>query len=330
MPDAPTQTHAPQTAPTPQTPPAPQAPRAPTLQDWLLLSVLVIIWGGAFALIGIGLQTAPPAVIVMSRMWIGAGLMLAWSRHRRRTLPGIISVQGRKAWIWFITLGLVGLTLPFTCIAVGQQHIEPSVAGILMAIMPLTTVALAHFFVPGERMTLRKITGFVIGLSGLLILFGPDTFHSAFSGLGNSQLLSQLLILTAAIAYAVNTILAKRAPDLPPSVTAAGMLIAAAIMATPWGVMELIRDHDIAPASWAAIIGLGLGATGLGSILYMQIIRTVGPSFFAMVNYFVPVTAAFLGLLLGDALGWTAFLALAVILAGVGIANAKSSATPKP
>lgn len=284
-------------------------------RDWLLLAMLIGIWGSAFSLIRVGLTGTAPEVLVMTRLWIGAGLVTGWSVYRGRRLPNPLTADGRGRWVWLGVLGFMGLTLPFSLITLGQVHVSSGVAGILMAIMPLSTVALAHFFVAGERMTRRKLAGFTIGLFGLCILFGP----SALGELGGAHILAKVMILAAALSYAVNTIIAKRAPEMPPSVTAAGMLIAAAVLATPPGVLALMQDSTISIPSLAAIAGLGVGATGIASILYMQIIRSAGPSFLALVNYFVPITAAFIGFATGESLGWSAPLALMVILVGVGV-----------
>jgi drug/metabolite transporter (DMT)-like permease len=47
-----------------------------------------------------------------------------------------------------------------------------------MAAVALVVLPLAHFFVPGERLTLRKSLGFLIGFIGVAVLIGPETFRS--------------------------------------------------------------------------------------------------------------------------------------------------------
>ncbi len=286
---------------------------------WLMLLAAAGLYSGAFAFIELGLTTAPASAIVMGRLWIGALVVWGWMRYRGRRLPPLI--EGRAlnpAWIWFSALGVIGATLPFTLISLGQRDVDSAVAGILMAVMPLTTIALAHVFVPGERLTARKLTGFIIGFVGVAILMGP----SALRDLGGPQSLAQFIILIAATAYAVNAILARRAPDFPASTTAAGLLLAAAIASTPLGVWSLIEDTGgISLASTFAIVVLGVGSTGVATILIMQLVRTAGPSFLAIINYIIPVTATFIGVALGESLGLNVFASLGVILLGVAIAT---------
>ena len=94
--------------------------------------------------------------------------------------------------------------LPFFVITWGQQYVDSSLAGILMAMMPLTTVVLAHFFVRGERITRNKIIGFLLGFAGVIILMQPDLLLT--SGLNLLQLVAMLSILSGAISYAVNSV----------------------------------------------------------------------------------------------------------------------------
>ena len=68
-------------------------------------------------------------------------------------------------------MGLVGNALPFSLISFGQTQVGSGVTGILMAVMPLATLVLAHFFVPGERMVARTAAGFGIGFAGQSAIF---------------------------------------------------------------------------------------------------------------------------------------------------------------
>jgi drug/metabolite transporter (DMT)-like permease len=74
------------------------------------------------------------------------------------------------------------------------------------------------------------------------------------------------------------------------------------------------------------VIALGVFPTALATIVYMAIARKVGAAFIALVNYAVPVVAALIGVALGEDLGLTAWLALAVILIGIFVARRR----PKP
>ncbi len=82
-----------------------------------------------------------------------------------------------------LVMAILGNVLPFQLIAWAQLHIASSMAGVLMAVMPLFVLTLAHFFVPGARLTPLRIAGFVMGFIGVVCVIGPD----ALRGLGGNM-----------------------------------------------------------------------------------------------------------------------------------------------
>ena len=75
-----------------------------------------------------------------------------------------------------------------------------------MAIMPLITLVLAHFFITRENLNRNKLLGFVFGISGITLILGPTILGS------QNSLVGCLLVLSAAILYAENSIFARRLP----------------------------------------------------------------------------------------------------------------------
>lgn len=292
-----------------------QNPQHPTVRNWIELLLLTVLWGSAYAFIKHAVETLPPNALIFVRIGLAAILLTAWALFRGRRLPPITD----KRWIWFTGLGLFGNTLPFFLITWGQQFIDSSLTGILVAIMPLATIALAHVFVPGERMNARRLTGFLIGFGGVILLMGP----AALAGLGGDQvdIIAQLAVIGAAVCYGINAVLARLIPETPPSVSGAGMLITASLLAMPFGLWELAQQPAVSPSSWMAVLWLAIGPTAIASVVLMQIARTAGPSFLAVVNYLTPVAAVITGLIIGETIGWTAVAALLVILGGVWLAR---------
>lgn len=298
---------------TSKTPPPPQAP---TLNNYVGIAILTILWGSAYAFIKHGVETIPPHALIFIRIGVAAVLLTGWAFIRKRSLPPLTD----RRWLWFLGLGFMGNTVPFFLITWGQQNIDSSLTGILVAVMPIATVALAHFFVPGEKMNVRRAAGFALGFSGVVILIGPD----ALRGLGGTTFLSQLAIVAAAVCYSINAILARLLPDTPPSVSGACSLICAALIAAPFGIVELAKLPAVPDSAWLSVLWLALGPTAIATVILMQIARSAGPGFLANVNYLTPVAALLVGVLIGETIGWTALLALATIMAGLWLARKKA------
>jgi drug/metabolite transporter (DMT)-like permease len=284
------------------------------ITHWVLLLALAAMWGSAFMFIKLGIASVPPATLVASRLALGALLLYIVMRLRGLTLPRF----GRR-WIPFTVLAIVGNSAPFYLISWGQQFIDSALAGILMAVMPLTTLLLAHFFVAGERLTANRMLGFSVGFSGILVLMGP----AVLTGLGGSSLeiIAQATVLAGAICYAANSVIARRLVAADFLVASTSVLIVATIATVPLALV-LDRPWTLAPSvsSTAAIVWLGIGPTALATLLYFRLIAAAGPTFMSLVNYLSPLVALLAGvLLLGEKPGVTAFAGLVLILSGIAL-----------
>lgn len=191
----------------------------PTFLDWLFLFCLIFLWGTSFMVTAIAVESVSPMGVVALRVLLGALVLIPVVALRGLQFP-----RNTGAWGGFFLMAVVGNLAPFYLIAWGQQEIDSGIAGVLMAVMPLVTMVLAHFFVPGERLNLFKLSGFVMGITGVIMLLGPT-----MEG-GGGEVLRGLAVLGAAVCYAVNTILARRLPHFNPLVAGAGVLIAASLI----------------------------------------------------------------------------------------------------
>ena len=298
-----------------------------TPKDWALFSILTVLFGSAFMFVDLSVRTLPPLTIVACRLCLGAVLVFGWMRHQGYSLPPLFDGGGKlsRSWIFFCWLAIVGNVLPFFLISWGQIEVDSSLAGILMAVMPLATMMLAHFFVHGEHLTVPKIAGFVLGFTGVVILIGPSAVGQFSTA--PQQLFAQLAILGGAFCYALNSIIARHAPRLPAAVSSTGILIIGSILST---VLALITEHpwtaSVDAIAVASVIFLGIFTTALATVVYMELVQTAGPSFFALTNYLVPVLAVIFGaLFLGEVLEWRAIAALVLVLLGIFISQAQAT-----
>ena len=260
-------------------------------RSYQLLGLLVIVWGSSFLLIDRALLFFSPEQVVGYRLVIGAVTMLGIALYYRKTFPRSIT-----PWLHFIVYAVIGNILPYLLIATGQLTITSGMAGLLMAFMPLVTLVLAHIFLPNDKLNRFKVFGFIIGISGVLFILGPSINN------GNNTLFGILLVLSAACAYAINTIIASRLPSYDPLISSTGVLIVASILSfLLWPSIFFIDFSNIPLISGVSIILLGALPTGFAALLYFIIINTAGATFLSNINYLIPVVAFFLGaLLLGE------------------------------
>ncbi|MDW3094433.1 MAG: EamA family transporter [Gammaproteobacteria bacterium] len=291
------------------------------LFDWFALFALVAMFGSAFLLTKIAVQEVPPVMVVAGRIVIGALLLLIISYSQGERISAL-----KPYWPILLALALTGNCIPFFVITWGQQYVDSSLAGILMAMMPLTTVVLAHFFVQGERITKNKLIGFLLGFFGVVILMQPELLVSSdFDWL---HLVAMFFILTGAISYAANSIIAHSLPKISLSLISAGVLLMASFVIIPLSVSQGFSwVAETSPAAIWSVILLGVFPSGLATIIYFSVIRRAGAAFLSQINYLIPVWAVLLGILFGgEQMTLNAIVALVVILSGIAIAQKNKSA----
>ncbi|MDD9937076.1 MAG: DMT family transporter [Myxococcales bacterium] len=288
--------------------------------DWLLLSLLSVLWGTAFTFTRTALDGLPPLSVAAGRILLGALLLTAIAYGRGTPLP-----RDGARWRWFGVLALFGNALPFFAIGWGQERVDSGLAGILMAVMPLATLVLAHFYVESDRITAPKAAGFVLGFAGIVVLMGPE----ALSELGgsDSQVFRQAAVLGGALCYALYAVLVPRAPETPPLLLAAGSLIMASLVMVPLAVL-IDRPWELSPGggSLLAVSWLGVVATALATLIYFRLLSRTGPTFVALINFLIPLVALAAGMLaMGEEPGKRVWLALGLILAGLALAQQRKT-----
>lgn len=289
-------------------------PRAPHSGDWISLFALTALWGTAFLMNEVALASFTPSVLVAGRIIIAAALIVGYLRITGDSLP-----PPGRAWWPMVVLALFGNVLPFHLVAWSQQHIDSSLAGVLMAVMPLFVLTLAHFFVPGARLTPYRAVGFVIGFTGVVVVIGPDFANGVY---GNVAFWGAIAVLGAALSYSISTIYARRLGAGDPVRRSAGMLIVASIMSLPAAAVDIPGINTPSIGSAVALGILGLLATGFATLLYFRLVQGPGPTFLSLVNYVVPAWAVVAGaVFLDESLSLSVFLGMALILCGIALSE---------
>jgi drug/metabolite transporter (DMT)-like permease len=283
--------------------------------DWLMLTILSVLWGGSFFFNKLALAQWPPLPVLLVRVGLAALALLVVVR-----LAGLSMAVGRRLWLAFFGMGVLNNLIPFSLFLWGQQQIASGLASILNAMTPIFAVMVMHAF-GGERATGRKIAGVAAGFVGVAILIGPD----ALSGLG-LNLLAQLACVAATVSYAFSGLYGRRFRELPPLVTAAGQLSASTLMTLP--IVLVFNPPWTLPLPTAqtlfALVGLALISTALAYVIFFRIMRSAGPSNVMLVTFLIPVSAIMLGVgLLGESLLPRHFAGMAAIFAGLALIDGR-------
>lgn len=289
------------------------------LINWALLLILVVLWGTSFMFTAVAVDSVDPVSLVFFRLVLGTIVLSVVLLWRKLSLP-----KEPRVWGSFLLMAIAGYALPFFLISWGQQTVDSGVAGMIMAIMPLMTMLLAHYLVPGETLNRYKFIGFILGITGVTLLLGP-----VFEG-GGREFWSGFAIFIAATCYAVNSILIKRLPRFSPLVGACGVLIMSSLVMLPFWLITSADLQSASSASISSMIWLGIGPTGFATIVLFAVVDRAGPTFLSTINYLIPVVAFFCGVwLLSEPVGWLHYLALITILCGIAMTRYRATPTPQ-
>ena len=284
--------------------------------NWFLLILLSAIWGGAFTLNKLALDSYTPEVIVAGRLITGSAFLIIlvycfYSRFK-------ISFSEIN---YYLFMSLVGIVIPFIAIINGQKHIDSAMAGILMATMPITTILLSHFYLADEKMNKRKFIGFMISFFGVFILIYRDDLFMNNSL--SSTFESQLLVMLGSTLYSVAAIYGKKYKMTDPVSASTGTILFATFFMSLYLLFIDESNPDFSMLMLNTnILLLGILCTAIATIIYFQILQTSGASFLSIMNFLIPLWAIVFGILiLDDAFSWNYILGLAVILFGIKLAN---------
>ena len=284
--------------------------------NWFLLILLSAIWGGAFTLNKIALDSFTPEVIVAGRLISGSIFLVALIYFLYKKFSINLSQIN-----YYLFMSLVGIVIPFIAIITGQKNIDSAMAGILMATMPISTILLSHIFLDDEKMNKQKFIGFIISFLGVFLLIYRDDLFKDNSISETFE--SQLLVMLGATLYAFAAIYGKKYKITDPLSASTGTILFATFFMTIYLILidnsnpnyfDLMLDSNI--------LLLGILCTAIATVIYFQILQTEGASFLSIMNFLIPLWAILFGIIvLSDQFSWNYIFGLLVILFGIKLAN---------
>ncbi|GAA0528027.1 Permease of the drug/metabolite transporter (DMT) superfamily [Halorubrum aquaticum] len=261
-----------------------------------LFLVLAAVWGSAFMAINAGLAYFPPVLFAALRYDIAGVVVLGYAAY---VVDDPIP-RGRGEWK-LVAVGAVLLIAAYHAfLFIGQTdpEVTSAVASVTVGLSPVLTTVFARAFLPSERLTLLGVVGLLVGLAGAGVLAAPDPANLTAGGT-----VAKFLVLLAAAAFALGSVL-TRALDVGMEIEtmeAWSMLFGAAIMhAIAFGLGESMAEVVWTTDAVLALGYLAVFASGLGYLIYFDLLDRLGPIEINLVSYVAPVFAALSGWLVLD------------------------------
>lgn len=248
----------------------------------LLFAAMAVIWGIPYLLIRVAVAEVSPPVLVFLRTLIGALVLVPLALARGGFGPTI------RHWRWVAAFAVVEIAGPWVLLGWAEQRVTSSLAGLLVAGVPLVGTVIA--VVTGGRdrhMGRVPAVGLLLGFIGVAAIAGTDLDASSAGAIAAMGVV--------VVGYALGpAILARKLVGVPSLAVMAPSLAGTALLYLP---IAAIAWPAVPPSTdaIAAIVILGLVCTALAFVLFAELIAAIGPVRGTVITYVNPAVAAILG-----------------------------------
>ncbi|HXG18079.1 MAG TPA: DMT family transporter [Methylomirabilota bacterium] len=231
----------------------------------LLMTLVCAIWGGAFVAIKINLLDMPPFGAAALRFLVTALVLFLLARAQHMAL-----------WQTAQDMRLVALLAVLFfysnfMVYVGTAQTTSGRATVFFYSQPVFFALLAHYLLPGDRLTVRKGWGLFLAFSGLVLLFlmKMSPGHSSFTLLGDS------LVLSSALATAYQNLLMKQTTGRvhPVALIFWGSLISGVLLACCSAALEPQARFVFSLRALAALFYLSFVSAAFGFVVFAWLIQ---------------------------------------------------------
>jgi len=285
-------------------------------RGWVLFAIMCVVWGIPYLLIKVAVGGVSVPMVVFSRTAVGALILLPLALRvgQFRAL--------RPVWPWLAAFAALEMIVPWGLLSSAERQLPSSLAGLLIAAVPIIAVVIARLTGGTERLTWRRWSGLLTGLAGVAVLAAP---HLAG---GHAWPIAEVLLV--AVGYAAAPLIAARKlADVPALPMTTACLTVAALVYTPAAIVTW--PHRLPSAQvLAALAALGVICTAAAFLVFLRLIREAGPTRAMVFTYVNPAVAVAGGVLvLGEPFTVTIAAAFVLILTGCVLATASRAAPPR-
>ena len=279
---------------------------------------LCIIWGTTWFFIKISLEGTPPFLGAGLRFLL-AGLILWGIVFWRREYP-VWSATAIKVYLAF---GVLNLAIGYSLSYWATQFIYSNLSAIIWAAFPLVLTLMAHFFLPEERLNLRKGLSILLGMAGVILLLVDS------GKLGGENVTAGILtIATAVVIAAWPNIYIKQhwheirtIPMNAVSQTLAGLLILIISF-----IVEKDQQMIMSFVNIGSLLYLVVFGTVITWLIYIWLFSHISVTLISYIAFFPPIIATIIGwLVLGEKLTPVMLVGAGLVLAGIILMGFKSS-----
>jgi len=285
------------------------------LIPYIALSAICLIWGTTYLVLRIAVLHFPPFLFVTIRQLLAGSLLI-----------GFMLLSGKAAWpdrahlIRQAVAGFFMLTLGNGLVAWAEVVVPSGVAAILCSLMPMVVILMNLGINKDERPTVAILAGVLLGLTGIMMIFGEHLVDFA----NIEYQVGILVIFIAVLSWAGGSIwLKKRGNDGNAFMNAGLQMFFAGI----WLIPGALIFDDFSRITWSAeafysMIYLVVIGSIVAYACYSYVLRKLPMTIVSLYAYVNPIVAVILGwIVLGEKLNLKIGIAILITVAGIYIVN---------
>jgi len=281
-----------------------------------LFVLVAVLFGCSFVAIETGLRELPPLLFASLRFDVAAvalGSYIVYTQPRSTWLP-----RTRSDLLGIGVAGVFLIALNNALLFVGQGTTTPAMASMMYGLNPVLAPLFAWWLL-GDRLSWVGALGIGVALTGVAVILQPSP-----ATLTSAGTVGQGLILGAAVAVAVGSVLLKRVQPRMGSLTltAWATVLGAAIL---HGTSILAGESPTAAvgaslSTVASLLVVGVPSTAVAYAIRFDLIDRIGPVRTNLVSYVVPIVAAVIGwAVLGAGVSAVTAAGFVVVVAGFAL-----------
>ena len=277
----------------------------------LVWVILCGIWGSTWLFIKLGLQDLPPLTFAGIRFVIASAILFFWIRIRRLQLP-----KSRGDWIFLAITGILSFGLNYGLVFWGEQYISSGLAALLQATLPAFGLVIAHFHLPGERLSWTRTGGVILGVLGVGVVFSNQLAVSGRQALAGCI----ALILSALFAAYANVLVKARKVKMNPVIIAGGQMVFGLMLLFAVGIPLEGNPFNLrwTPMALVALFYLAIVGSVIAFVLYYWLVLNIDVTKSMLIALVTPVVAVILGMIvLDEEIGWRTLIGGAMIMTGI-------------
>jgi len=254
----------------------------------------------------------PPFFSVGIRFFIAFLVLFVYSMKLKLKFP-----KDLKSHFFLFYFSFILFTAAYGLVYWGEQYINSGLTSVLFSVMPFYTVIFSIKMLPEEHITLKKISGVILGFIGILIIFGDQIDLGLEHPLA---IYGMVGVLLSPLFSALGSIMGKKVSSKFQPVTLNTLpLLYASISFLIISYFTESQTHlQLTGMAWFSLFYLGIFGTAVAFVVYFWMLRHTSMLLMSSITFITPPLALIWGwIVLGEQITPQLIIGMVLVFAGV-------------